>query len=278
MTRTDTKKTVKHATPGAPVETGVWRKNIIILSIVAVAETLLLWNNAALDRTLWLATRWFMGDQQPYNWNAVKVNPLTHPHAPWWRVITPPFDSQLYHQTESSWRALRDVGVPLEVIFFCVLVAVYSPYRLRAAGVFLGSILGAGAVSEFFKSICGRVRPIGPLPSGILNDGHNVWQWFRGLHTQQDLSFPSGHACVAFAMAAALTYLSPRGRWLFLTVAWLTSISRVVMQAHFYSDIIFGGTIGWFCGFGCAMWVGDRLNVPQARLPVPGEQTPAALT
>jgi membrane-associated phospholipid phosphatase len=79
-------------------------------------------------------------------------------------------------------------------------------------------------------------------------------------------------------MAAVLTYLSPRGRWLFLTVAWLTSISRVVMQAHFYSDIIFGGTIGWFCGFGCAMWVGDRLNVPQARLPVPGEQTPAALT
>ncbi|MHB1768770.1 MAG: phosphatase PAP2 family protein, partial [Phycisphaerae bacterium] len=98
---------------------------------------------------------------------------------------------------------------------------------------------------------------------------------FRGFHTQVDLSFPSGHACVAFAMAAALTYLSPKGRRLFLLVAWLTSFSRIVMQAHFYSDIIAGGTIGWFCGFGCAIWMAERLGVPQRTLAPEVQTSPA---
>ena len=242
------------------------KKNLIILGIVAVAEILLLSFNAQLDTMAWRATRWFMGDQHPYSWQAVRLNPKTHPDAPWWRTVTPPFHSQLYHQTEGTWRALRDVGVPAEVIFICLLVWVYDPVRWKGAAIMLSSILGAGAVSEAFKSVCGRVRPIGTLANGHLNDGLNVWQWFRGLHTQVDLSFPSGHACVAFAMAAALTYLSPKGRRLWLLVAWLTSFSRIVMQAHFYSDIIAGGTIGWFCGFGCAIWMGERLGVPQRSL------------
>ncbi len=243
------------------------RKNLVILGMVVVALVSLLSFNARLDTTLWRATRWLMGDQQPYSWAAVSLNPATHPHAPWWRVTRPPFHSQLYHHMESTWRALRDVGVPAEVLFIMLLVAVYDPARWRSGGIMLGSILGAGAVSEFFKSICGRIRPIGMLPSGHLNNGLNVWIFGRGLHTQKDLSFPSGHAVVAFAMAAALTYLSPRGKWLFLLVAWLTAFSRVVMQAHFYSDIIAGGTIGWFCGFGVAIWLGPRLGVPQRQLP-----------
>ncbi len=239
------------------------RKNLTILTLVATVLVCLLSFNARLDTTLWRATRWLMGDQQPYSWAAVKLNPATHPHAPWWRTTPPLFHSQLYHHMESTWRALRDVGVPAEVLFIMLLVAVYDPARWRGGAIVLGSILGAGAVSEFFKSLCGRIRPIGMLPGGHLNDGLNVWIFGRGLHTQKDLSFPSGHAVVAFAMAAALTYLSPRGKWLFLMVAWLTAFSRVVMQAHFYSDIIAGGTIGWFCGFGVAIWVGTKLGVPQ---------------
>ena len=73
------------------------RKNLVILGIVAVALTCLLSFNARLDTTLWRATRWLMGDQQPYSWAAVKLNPATHPHAPWWRVTPPLFHSQLYH-------------------------------------------------------------------------------------------------------------------------------------------------------------------------------------
>ncbi len=239
------------------------RKNLAVLGVVSVALVCLLSFNARLDTTLWRATRWLMGDQQPYSWAAVKLNPATHPHAPWWRTTTPLFGSQLYHHMESTWRALRDVGVPAEVLFIMLLVAVYDPARWRGGAIMLGSILGAGGVSEFFKSLCGRIRPIGMLPDGHLNDGLNVWVFGRGLHTQKDLSFPSGHAVVAFAMAAALTYLSPRGKWLFLMIAWLTAFSRVVMQAHFYSDIIAGGTIGWFCGFGVAIWLGAKLGVPQ---------------
>lgn len=263
------------ASTDQPRPASVLKKNLTILAIVAVVEILLLSFNARLDTFAWRATRWLMGNQQPYSWQAVRLNLRTHPDAPWWRTITPPFHSQLYHHTESTWRALRDVGVPAEVIFICLLVWVYDPARWKGLLLILGAILGAGAVSEAFKSVCGRVRPIGTLAHSHLNDGLNVWHWWRGFHTQKDLSFPSGHACVAFAMAAALTYLSPRGRRLFLLVAFLTSISRVVMQAHFYSDIIAGGTIGWFCGFGCTIWLGERLGVPQRTVAPAGQTSPA---
>ncbi|MHB1769252.1 MAG: hypothetical protein ACYCUV_15545, partial [Phycisphaerae bacterium] len=150
---------------GKPHHASPLKKNLIILGIVALAEILLLSFNARLDTTAWRATRWLMGDQQPYNWKAVQLNPKTHPNAPWWRTVTPPFHSQLYHHTESTWRALRDVGVPAEVVFICLLVWVYDPARWKGIAIMLSSILGAGAVSEAFKSVCGRVRPIGTLPN-----------------------------------------------------------------------------------------------------------------
>ncbi len=253
----------------------VLKKNLIILALIAVAEIALLSFNARLDTFFWRATRWVMGNQQPYKWQAVRVNTATHPHAPWWRTLTPPFHSELYHHTESTWRILRDVGEPGEILFICVLLWVYDPAGWKAAVLTLGGVLGAGSVSEAFKCVCGRLRPISMLPDGRLNDGLNVWEWGRGFHTQTNLSFPSGHAMVGFAMAAALTYLSPRGRRLFLVLAWLVAFSRVVMQAHFYSDVIAGGTIGWFCGFGVIIWLGERLGLPQRQL-APATATAAA--
>ncbi len=242
-------------------------KNLILLAIVAIAEVLLLSNNARLDTAAWRATRWFMGDQQPYSWADVKLNAKTHPDAPWWRTTPPPLHSSVYHHSENFWRILRDIGEPEEVLFICLLLIVYDPAGFKSAGMLLGSVLGAGAVSELFKCVFGRLRPIGPMANGHLNAGHNIWVLFRGFHTQHDLSFPSGHACAAFAMAAAVTYLSPKGRWLWLTLAWLTAFSRVVMQAHFYSDIIMGATIGWFAGFAVTMWLGKRLGVEQRHWP-----------
>ena len=256
----------------------VGKKNLILLGMILAAEVALLSFNARLDRFAWRATRWLMGNQNPYRWQAVRLNPVRHPNAPWWRTLTPPMHSRLYHRTESEWRVLRDVGEPGEVLFICVFIWFYDPAGWKAAALTLGGVLGAGAVSELVKAIAGRIRPIGILPNGDLNGslqaGHvyNVWQWGRGFFTQTDLSFPSGHAMVAFALAAALTYLSPKGRRLFLVVAWLVAFSRVVMQAHFYSDVLAGGAIGWFCGFGVVIWLGRRLGVPQRQL-APADET-----
>jgi membrane-associated phospholipid phosphatase len=85
-----------------------------------------------------------------------------------------------------------------------------------------------------------------------------VWHLLRGFSETRDLSWPSGHATLAFATAAALTYLSPKGKGLFVGLAVACAITRVVMQAHFYSDIVFGAALGWTVGWGC-MRVMDRL-------------------
>ena len=64
---------------GLPRRTSPLKKNLIILGIVALAEILLLSFNARLDTTAWRATRWLLGDQQPYNWQVVRLNPKTAP-------------------------------------------------------------------------------------------------------------------------------------------------------------------------------------------------------
>jgi len=247
------------------------KKNLIILAIAILAEIILLSFNASADSFLWHATRWFMGDQDAYSWQLIHAGAANFPHAPWWRTMTPPFGSRLYHDTETNWRVLRDVGVPAEVILIMILVWMYDPAGLRALLLILGGVLGAGVVDILVKSVCGRMRPDMDVFGGA-----NTWNFFRGFHSQADLSFPSGHAVVAFSVAAALCYLSPRGRVLFVTVAALVGLSRVVMQAHFYSDVIAGATIGWVCGSTVIVWLGPRLGIPRRKLssaPAPAVET-----
>ena len=57
-------------------------------------------------------------------------------------------------------------------------------------------------------------------------------------------SFPSGHSATAFAMAVALGFLMPRLRPPLVVLAVAIALSRIVVQAHFASDIVAGGALG----------------------------------
>ena len=57
-------------------------------------------------------------------------------------------------------------------------------------------------------------------------------------------SFPSGHAAVAAALAAALSWHYPRGSVLFWLFALSASLQRVATSAHFPSDICCGAAVG----------------------------------
>ncbi|HSE94930.1 MAG TPA: phosphatase PAP2 family protein [Methylomirabilota bacterium] len=61
-------------------------------------------------------------------------------------------------------------------------------------------------------------------------------------------SFPSGHATTAFTVAVALTAVAPGRRRLWLGVASGIGVSRVALNAHFLSDVVGGGLIGWWAG------------------------------
>jgi membrane-associated phospholipid phosphatase len=57
-------------------------------------------------------------------------------------------------------------------------------------------------------------------------------------------SFPSGHAATAVGLAIGLTWLYPRGRWLFVSVAVLAALQRIDVRAHYLSDTIAAAAVG----------------------------------
>jgi len=136
-------------------------------------------------------------------------------------------------------------------ICIALLLAVLHPRRLAGAISLMISGIVAGTFYGVIKWIAGRHRPVKvidpfgfhPFPGGI-----------RGLfHPEDALSFPSGHASLAFASAMCLTMLLPRWGWLFFAVATVTAVERVLENAHYVSDVVAG------MGFGIATaWVITR--------------------
>lgn len=225
--------------------------------LVVLATISLLSFDARLDTFLWRGTRWLMGTQDAYVWTDFKVDPATQPDAPWYRTMEPPGHGRIYHWTEKAWRIFRDLGEPWTTALLVAVVWIYDRRGWRAGALLVIVASVTGLVSVLIRMGAGRLRPDGHFASGLLNDGGNYWEFLRGFGRSGDLSFPSGHATLAFATAAVLAYLSPRGRWLFFFIAAGCSLGRVVMQAHFYSDVLCGG----FLGFALGTYLVRRLDV-----------------
>ena len=96
------------------------------------------------------------------------------------------------------------------------------------------AVVAAGAVSLVLKEAVGRERPDETSASGRFRpfSGHDA--------------FPSGHATVAFALAASLD-AETGARWVPLLAypaAALTAWSRVRDRRHWPSDVVAGAAIG----------------------------------
>lgn len=93
-------------------------------------------------------------------------------------------------------------------------------------------LVQAGSV-EAIKWLSGRPRPR-EMGGATMFYGPRV----------HEHSFPSGHAAFAFMFATMLSAWWPRGKVLWYSLAIYVSLSRMVANAHFLSDIIMGGLIG----------------------------------
>lgn len=108
----------------------------------------------------------------------------------------------------------------------------------RGLLLFWSTALG-GIVAELLKIVIRRERP-GP------NDGDWVFRaWSDRPFGTAQLGLPSSEAAVAFAAAAMLARLFPRGRELWYALALTCTLTRVVSGAHFLSDVVLAAIVGY---------------------------------
>jgi lipid A 4'-phosphatase len=108
---------------------------------------------------------------------------------------------------------------------------------LSALPAFLfAAVAASGLTADLLKVMIGRTRP------KLLFADHLYA--FDGFALRPDhWSFPSGHTTTIVALAAALTWLWPRHVLFYVLVAALVAASRVVVGAHYPSDILAGAFI-----------------------------------
>jgi membrane-associated phospholipid phosphatase len=162
---------------------------------------------------------------------------------------------------------------PLGILFLALASLPALPrvpqLALDAVMVRVGYLFLAIAVPGIFvnivKHIFGRVRPMvgGSLDPYLFSP----FTW-----PADYASLPSGHAATAFSVLVAFGVLWPRARTLLWVYALLIAVSRVVVTAHYPSDVLAGAVLGvvgallvrrWFALRGLGFSTGQDGNLYQ---------------
>jgi membrane-associated phospholipid phosphatase len=130
---------------------------------------------------------------------------------------------------------------------FAITAGLYSAGLLiknqwaRETALILGtSLVTSGLLEMGLKPLIGRARPQqekGNYDLTILNKE-------AGFH-----SFPSGHASMAYTISFVLAKRvhSVPLKIVFYSLAGATTVCRLYSDAHWISDVAFGGVLGWYC-------------------------------
>jgi undecaprenyl-diphosphatase len=123
---------------------------------------------------------------------------------------------------------------------------------LTTAAVRLGYMFTAialtGLADTIIKRIIGRVRPseLGPFAFEPIS-----WR-------SEYASFPSGHSTNVFATLVAIGLIFPRARPFLWAYALVIAASRVIVSAHFPSDVLAGAAFGAFGAIVVRDWFAAR--------------------
>jgi membrane-associated phospholipid phosphatase len=129
--------------------------------------------------------------------------------------------------------------------------AAYGLLASRALYLFAVQ-LDSGMVSQGLKHFFGRARP--PLLETLGPHHFAFFSWPAIM-----ASFPSGHTITAFATAASLGFFLPRRFWPLLYLPALAiAASRLIIGAHYPSDVLAGALIGLACAHLTALVFGRR--------------------
>ncbi|MGD9128131.1 MAG: phosphatase PAP2 family protein, partial [Planctomycetia bacterium] len=135
------------------------------------------------------------------------------------------------------------VGITLILITMFVL----DPNHRRQFPRMIACLLAVGLGANLVKMMVARYRPkafdnLFDWTQSIFVSFHKLFPLGDGGHSLQ--SFPSAHTTGAVALACCLSFIYPRGRWWFATLAALVALQRINAGAHFVSDTCFGAALG----------------------------------
>ncbi len=118
-------------------------------------------------------------------------------------------------------------------------------------GCFFVAVAVAGLITDLVKWIVGRSRP--PL---FATDGILAFHPFAAGYLH--VSFPSGHSTTVAAVTVVVLLVSRRAAAIVGLAAAMIAFSRVVVGAHYPSDVTAGLLIGASYAYGLARWLSRR--------------------
>lgn len=168
----------------------------------------------------------------------------------------------VHHHLGWQWQGRFSwVSKPGDALYSIVLLVILSalfkwiikkPLWAKQAFYLLLAIVVSGLICDLFKNICGRARP-----ELLFQHGFYGFYWLK-FHARY-WSFPSGHSTTISALAVGLAMIWQRSNWLawlWVFLALIVAISRVLVSAHYPSDVLTGFYLGSFT----AIWLHGKFK------------------
>jgi membrane-associated phospholipid phosphatase len=155
------------------------------------------------------------------------------------------------YQHEPSRRVLKTIerfadliGTGLGAALLLAAAMIFSRSKMSRVPRLVAITLGGGLLADIVKISIWRVRPHSTDLSVATFEStfHGLFPFLSVGSKGQ--SFPSGHAATAIGLAVALSILYPRGRWYFVALAVAVAACRVILHAHYLTDVLAGLMLG----------------------------------
>jgi membrane-associated phospholipid phosphatase len=208
----------RHAGALPPILWKTWAAVTIVLVAAAMIFR---------DKAITLAAR-----NEP-QWLRTLAENTTNFGKSWW-ILT--LSGIVFAAAYLAYRRLGDADARREKLRYVSTAAAY---------VFL-SVALSGLISNIVKRVIGRARP--PLLDA---EGAFHFKPFSGALYE---SFPSGHATTDGAIAMALAILFPRYRVPILVIGVYFATTRLMVGAHYLSDITAGYSFGMWYAYMSALF------------------------
>jgi len=125
--------------------------------------------------------------------------------------------------------------VPSLILFF--IFRKRNPYYAQISLFILATTSISGILVNLIKPIFGRFRP-----EMFFTENLYGFNWFEIAFTMN--SFPSGHSATALGAWLAFAMIFPKYRILLLLIGIMIASTRIIVTAHYLSDVIAGSAVG----------------------------------